>query len=148
MRSLTKYTVAAMLLLCACEGNSTGKEVIVEPPPVAPVAPKPVGPPASIAPLTATSQPGFVGDAVINRPAVIVRDASGAVVPNAAVTFTLSQGGGTLSGVPAATDATGVAALGTWTLPAQVGMVTLDVSVANVAPVRFLVFVNAKPAGA
>ncbi|HEX8360798.1 MAG TPA: Ig-like domain-containing protein [Longimicrobium sp.] len=131
MKSFPKYALAALLLLSACDRDGTGTTELLKPPV-----------PAKVLPLTQITQSGFAGKAVVATPAVIVRDSGGAPVPNVPVTFTLSQNGGTLSGVPQTTDNIGVASLGTWTLPAQTGQVTLDVSAGDAPPTRFYVYVN------
>jgi hypothetical protein len=123
---------AVLLLACACEGNATGKVDTA-------------GPPATVQPLTETFRYGSVGDSLSHSPAVMVRDANSAPVPGAAVTYTLSQGAGSLSGAPATTDGMGVAQVRRWVLPTKPGEVTLDVAAGNVAPVRFRVFVHAQP---
>jgi hypothetical protein len=136
---------AALLLACACEPNGTepGKGEPIEPPPTKPAA----GPPATVRPLSALSNIGFVGDSTTMRPSIVVLDANGAAVPNVPVTYTLSADGGRLYAASPSTDAGGIATV-RWALPTKPAQVTLDVAVANVAPVRFLVFVNAEPASA
>jgi hypothetical protein len=141
MRNLKKYGLAAALLLaCACKGDGTGSG----PPPVIPPEPKPIGPPVTVRALTETFRSGSVGTAA-EAPAVMVYDANSTPVPNAPVTFTLSQGGGTMVGVPQATDARGIAALSSWILPTKPGWASVNVAVANLAPIEFRVYVNHEP---
>ena len=55
-------------------------------------------------------------------------------MPGAAVTFTVTAGGGNVSpSTPITTDATGIATLGGWTLGPSVGGNTVDASVALIA---------------
>lgn len=54
-------------------------------------------------------------------PSVVVRDAAGNPVPNVNVTFTVTSGGGTLTGAQATTNAQGVATAGGFTLGTTAG---------------------------
>jgi hypothetical protein len=85
-------------------------------------------------PFTATATPGAVaamaivagdgqaatpGTAVAIAPSVRVTDSFGNPVPAAAVTFTVTSGGGSVSGAETESDAIGVATVGSWTLGAS-----------------------------
>jgi hypothetical protein len=136
MRHLRRYgQAAALLLACACKGDGSG-------PVISPL----IGPPATIRPLTDTFRYGTVGDSLSHSPAVRVWDANSNPVPNVAVTYTLSQGAGRLSGAPQTTDAIGVAEVRRWVLPTKPGAVTLEVGVGNLQRVQFVVNVHAQPA--
>lgn len=142
MRHLQRYGLsAALLLVCACRGDGSG-------PVIPPEVNRPVGAPATVQPLTETFRYGTVGDSLSHSPAVRVWDANSNPVPNVAVTYTLSQGAGRLNGAPQTTDAIGVAQVRRWVLPTTPGAVTLEVAVANLQPVRFLVNVHAQPPSA
>jgi hypothetical protein len=65
--------------------------------------------------VTALSQTAPPSTAVIQPPAVKVTDASGNPRSGVPVSFAITVGGGTVTGSPAVTDATGVARLASWT---------------------------------
>jgi len=73
---------------------------------------------ASVALQGGNNQTGPSGLALPIDPAVTVRDAFTNPVPNATVTFTVTQGGGSVTGGVATTAANGVAAVGSWVLGA------------------------------
>lgn len=96
-----------------------------------------VGPPAS---LTRTSGDGQVkrpGEMASPLPTVTVRDAVGNAVPGATVTFEVTSGGGSATGLVQTTDAQGMASVGSWTLGTTAGTNTLRATVAGVSPVTF-----------
>lgn len=62
------------------------------------------------------AQVGSPNTAVPIPPAVKVTDAFGNAVPGVAVTFVVAAGGGSVSGATDATDASGIASVGSWTL--------------------------------
>src|SRR5204863_428700 len=70
-------------------------------------------------------QNATTGTAVAIPPSVIVRDASNNPVAGVAVTFAPGTSGGTVTGANQTTDATGIAAVGTWTLGKTAGPYTL-----------------------
>ena len=87
------------------------------------------GPPARILVLDGNFQAAPPGATLLTSPAVWIADAYGNRVSRAGipVTFTVREGGGSVSGGAVETDANGVARVGSWTLgPATVvnGMVT------------------------
>jgi adhesin/invasin len=71
---------------------------------------------ASVVATAGTNQVALQGTAVTTRPTVRVTDALGNVVSGATVTFAVTAGGGTLTGVTQVTDAAGIATVGSWTL--------------------------------
>ncbi len=83
--------------------------------------------PAAIAKDTGDGQTGLVGFAVNVPPAVIVRDSGGAPIPGVQVTFTVTGGGGGVTGASPLTGSNGVASVGGWTV--QSGFNTLGASV-------------------
>jgi hypothetical protein len=95
------------------------------------------GSPASITKTAGDSQSAQVGTPVSVAPSVIVKDANGNAVPNAAVVFAVSSGGGTVTAATQTTSSTGVATVGSWTLGTTSGINTLSVSAGSVAPVTF-----------
>src|SRR5690348_6818053 len=62
---------------------------------------------------------------VTPAPSVIVRNASGAPVPNVRVTFFVTAGGGTVAGASQLTDASGIATVGGWAVGDTPGVQTL-----------------------
>ena len=89
-----------------------------------------VGPAAQIAANSVTSQTAPVGTAVQAPPSVIVRDAKGNPVSGVAVTFAVTQGGGTISPTSAiSTSGSGTASLTRWTLGATPGPNTVTATI-------------------
>lgn len=82
--------------------------------------------------LTATP-----GSQVSERPSVIVLDQNGAVMSGADVTFTVTSGGGSVTGANATTSADGIATVGSWTLGIDAGTNTLTATVDNLPSVTF-----------
>lgn len=72
--------------------------------------------PTRITAISGDGQSAPKGTAVAVAPAVRVADQFDNPVPNHAVTFALSAGGGALTGAAATTNAAGIATLGSWTL--------------------------------
>ena len=80
------------------------------------------------------TQTGRAGTALAaaSLPSVVVRDASGNPVSGVAVTFAVTGGGGTGTGLTATTNAQGVATIGGLTLGNTVGVNTVTASAAGV----------------
>lgn len=74
--------------------------------------------PAALAVGSPGTQTGLSGYPVNDRPAVRLLDADGNPISGAAVTFTVTAGGGSVTGSPAMTGSDGVATLGSWTIGA------------------------------
>jgi hypothetical protein len=74
------------------------------------------------------NQAAQAGTAVATSPAVILRDAGGNPVAGIVVTFTVSGGGGSITGATATTGSNGVATAGTWTLGGTPGSNSLTAS--------------------
>ena len=87
------------------------------------------GTPASVAVVAGNNLPGLVGFGVNVRPAVKVTDAANNPVPNAAVTFAVASGGGSVTGGSATTNANGIAQVTKWTLGGSAGVNTLTATV-------------------
>jgi hypothetical protein len=85
------------------------------------------------------AQTASAGAAVATAPSVVVTDAKGKPVAGVTVTFAVASGGGSATGSPAKTDASGVAAVGSWTLGAGAGANTLTATSAGLtgSPVTF-----------
>src|SRR5438477_721836 len=95
------------------------------------------GPPAQLLAVAGLGQLATVATALLTRPAVLLKDAGGNPVAGARVTFSVSGGGGSLTGGTQLTNAAGVATLGSWTLGTIAGPNTLTASAPGVTPVVF-----------
>lgn len=95
--------------------------------------------PTQMAANSTTNQTGTAGLAAPSSPSVRVSDVNDNAVQGVGVTFTVTQGGGSVSHGTVGTDANGIATLPTWTLGAAVGPNQLEASVAGLAgsPVAF-----------
>lgn len=82
------------------------------------------------------SQTGLVGAALAVRPAVRVTDADNLPVTGVAVSFTISDGGGTIAAPNAITGANGIATSGDWKLGPKPGANDAVAAVSN-ATVHF-----------
>ena len=74
--------------------------------------------PTTISVSAGGSQSVVVNTAAVVAPAVRVDDARANPVPGVVVTFAVVTGNGTITGAVAATDATGIASVGSWTVGA------------------------------
>lgn len=79
------------------------------------------GPVAQLTRLSPETGEGVVGSEVTTRPSIRTEDVYGNPVPNVAVTFSVTQGGGTVSGATQTSNASGTATVGSWTLGTQAG---------------------------
>lgn len=79
------------------------------------------GAPASVAIQAGDNQSAVAGAAVTAAPAVLVRDRFNNPVNGTSVFFSVSAGGGAITGAGATTSASGVATVGSWTLGATSG---------------------------
>ena len=84
-------------------------------------------------------QTASAGTAVPIAPSVRVTDAGDNPVPGVHVTFAVASGGGSVTGADAVSDASGIAAVGSWTLGGTAGENTLRATVAGLtgSPVTF-----------
>jgi hypothetical protein len=82
----------------------------------------------SVAKQAGDGQSTTTGATVTTAPAVVVRDTFNNPVPGVAVTFSVPAGSGSITGANQATNASGVAAVGSWTL-GNVGTDTLTATV-------------------
>jgi adhesin/invasin len=83
------------------------------------------GAPSQIAVNGGDTQTGTAGAAVTTAPSAIVQDALGNVVPGVSVTFAVATGGGSVTGASQATNASGIATVGSWILGSTAGSNTL-----------------------
>src|SRR5437016_6088185 len=112
--SWTLSPTAGQNTLTASSGTLSGS-------PVTFTATGTAGAAATIAANSATSQSATAGTAVSTPPSVIVKDANGNPGAQAAVTFAVAPGNGTITGASQTTNASGVATVGSWTLSATPG---------------------------
>src|SRR5213076_2236641 len=85
------------------------------------------------------NQTATVNSAVATPPAVVVKDANGNPVPGVSVTFAVGLGSGSLTGASQTTNASGIAAVGSWTLGTGAGENTLTATAPGVngSPITF-----------
>ena len=93
--------------------------------------------PASLQAVGGDGQFGAVGEPVPGPPAVLVQDQFGNPVPGVSVMFSVTIGGGTITGSPAVTDDAGIAVAGAWTMGPAEGTNTVDALVSGIAPLTF-----------
>ncbi len=94
------------------------------------------GAPATIVYNAGNLQSAQAGTAVSIAPSVLVTDAGGFPVPNTPVVFAVASGGGTATGLSTNTNASGIAAVGSWTLGTVAGANTLTAT-AGAATITF-----------
>ncbi|MEO5870527.1 MAG: Ig-like domain-containing protein [Gemmatimonadaceae bacterium] len=83
------------------------------------------------------SQTATSGSPVAIPPSVIARDQYSNPVSGVAVTFAVISGGGSVSGSPATTNASGIATVGSWILGLTAGANALTATAAGLSPVTF-----------
>lgn len=101
------------------------------------------GAPANAAKTAGDAQTATVNTAVATRPAVQVTDQFGNPVESVTVTFAVATGGGGVTSAAPKTDATGHAAVGSWTLGTGAGANSLNASVAALPVQTFTATGNA-----
>ncbi|MFH1763166.1 MAG: leishmanolysin-related zinc metalloendopeptidase, partial [Gemmatimonadota bacterium] len=95
------------------------------------------GPPASMAVHEGDGQSALLNTAVHVRPSVLLRDVHQNPTPGVAVVFSVTGGGGFVTGGLATTDGQGVARVGSWALGPNPGVNRLTASSAGVTDVVF-----------
>ena len=95
------------------------------------------GAPSAVVVSSGDGQFGAIGRQVPAVPAVLVTDALGNPVPRVDVTFTVTEGGGAVTGSPAATNGDGIARAFSWTLGSAEGQNTLVASVPGATAATF-----------
>lgn len=104
-------------------------------------------PPSVMTIYAGDAQSAQVNTAVPISPAVVVRDAYGNGVPGVGVTFTVSSGGGSVTGGNATTNSAGIAAVGSWVLGPTAGTNTLTASSSGINDVTFTATGTSGPSG-
>lgn len=92
---------------------------------------------ALLAKQAGDAQTAVVGATVPVAPSLRVTDQFGNPVSGQAVTFAVATGGGSVTAATAVTNASGVAAVGSWTLGTTAGAQTLSGTVTGIAPLTF-----------
>jgi hypothetical protein len=95
------------------------------------------GPPLAMTSHDGDQQTALPGAVLPVQPAVRVRDAFDNGVPGVTVRFTVTAGGGSVTGELAVTDGTGVAAVGSWTLGSATGANALLAEAAGLEAISF-----------
>lgn len=115
-------------LIAACSSSTKENDDDVDP-----------GPPANLVANSVTTQNATVGQAVATRPSVRVTDAEGVSVAGVQVVFSVTGGGGSITSAVQATNATGIATVGSWTMGPAAGANTLTATVDGLtgSPVTF-----------
>ena len=90
----------------------------------------------TIAKIAGDNTTAFAGNFTPTLPVVEVHTASGQLVPDVAVTFAITGGGGTASRTATTTNANGRATLGAWRFGAS-GVQTLTATIADAPPATF-----------
>src|SRR6266576_2536716 len=130
--SWTLSTTAGTNTLTATSAGLAGS-------PVSFVAHGTAGNAGSIAVSGGDKQTATVNSAVATAPAVMVKDANGNPVQGVSVTFAVGPGSGSITGASQTTNASGIAAVGSWTLGTVAGQNTLTATAPGVngSPITF-----------
>ncbi len=129
--TLRHLTLALVLVGCSSDSPSE---------PAIPV-------PSALTAVTATTTGAVAGTAVATNPSVKVATSTGAGVPGLTVTFSVTLGGGAVSGGSVVTDASGIATVGSWTLGTTVGENRLTATTAPL-PAAVVTFIATASSGA
>src|SRR5207237_2714811 len=133
-------TVGSWTLGTTAGANSlTATSAAVAGSPVTFTATGTAGTAGSIAVDAGDNQSATVNTAVATPPAVIVKDAHGNPVQGVSVTFAVGLGSGSITGASQTTNASGIAAVGSWTLGTAAGQNTLTATAPGVngSPITF-----------
>jgi hypothetical protein len=113
--------VGLLVLQLSCGGDSSGPGHVT----------------TSITANSSTTLMAPLGTDVTELPSVLVSDQSGAPMVGASVTFTVTSGGGSVTGGNATTNPSGIATVGSWTLGATAGQNTLVAASGSLPSVTF-----------
>jgi hypothetical protein len=95
------------------------------------------GPTSRLTVSAGDNQVGAPGAAVTIAPAVLVQDANGNAKAGVTVTFAVGEGGGSVTAGTATSNASGIAAVGSWTLGPSAGSNSLVASTSGAPSVTF-----------
>ena len=120
--ALRLAAVFCLFAVVGCGGGETATDPLVA---------------TTLAANSATSLAGVAGASVTPLPSVIVKDQHGSPMGGVTVTFTVASGGGSVTGETVATDAAGIATVGSWTLGSVVGENVLNATSGSLAGIAF-----------
>jgi hypothetical protein len=92
---------------------------------------------SSIAANSATTISAAPGAQVAELPSVVVSDENGNPIGGVHVTFSVTAGGGSVTGANVTSNASGVATVGSWRLGTAAGPNTLTATASGLAPITF-----------
>jgi hypothetical protein len=121
LRGITPLALAGLVALQISCGDSSG----------------PGASASSIDANSSTTLSAAPGAPVGEPPSVIVRDGSGNTVGGVHVTFTVTSGGGSLTGANAVSSSSGVATVGSWTLGQTPGTNTVSATTSGLPAITF-----------
>jgi hypothetical protein len=121
MKQSASLALAAAFLALSCKDTTSPK----------------FGPPIKMVLSGETGGLGVAGEESPVKPRVLVTDAEDRPVPDVSVTFTVSNGGGTVEGATQVTNAFGIATVGRWILGRNFGVNRVVASSASLPPVTF-----------
>ncbi len=101
---------------------------------------------ATLTKVAGDAQTAIVGDVVSTRPSIRINDQFGNVVPGVAVSFAITQGGGTIGGATTGTATSGtdgIATVPAWTLGTAPGTNTLTASIGALPAATFTITTRA-----
>jgi hypothetical protein len=131
MQSVSSTSLGLLLVLAGCGGASSATRGPTDPGIT-------IGPPASIVIYAGNSQTGVAGTELSDPLCTNVRDAAGHLLVGVVVTYTVATGGGRVANPSTpATDASGIARSGTWTLGTAVGTQTVTASSPGAGSITF-----------
>ena len=108
--------------------------------------PKPARPVATtISVVSGDGQTARINSAVSVAPSVVVKDQNGSPMAGVSVSFTVSAGGGTVSGGSQTTNASGIATAGAWTVGKTPGANTLSATASGGANPSTQISATARP---
>lgn len=87
--------------------------------------------PSTMTKYAGDNQTARPGESVVVPPSVAAHDAYGNPIQGLAIVFAVESGGGSLTGGDASTDASGIAAVGSWTLGGSASVNTLSATCAG-----------------
>ena len=130
----TALAPGTVVVTAACEGMTATTTIHVT-----------SGPAAKIKMGEGDKQSALAGATVPISPSVIVTDLDGFAVSGVHVTFSVTAGGGSITGSDAVTDDNGVARVGSWTLGSGGALNTLAATLSGAAGSPVVFSANAQP---